>query len=345
MINGSVDSMTATCTLDPQLEVLFLLEKLRTEIGAEMGNLRTEIGAEMGDLRTELRFMSVALSIAIIFVYIKLRSLERDQKTMLNAIGVICSVLAESVEGVYSPWQTCHLKKRPNGTKDRENLAKSHGLFVRKEKKDEGERIIVKCLVTGIAGDDGQVVAAHLLPRRVKEMGFKRFGLDVSVARDCERNRIFLAKNIETAFDSSYLSFLPSEEAHNRDGYHSFVMKVWSPALKGKLVFDGAPKGATIGKFARESEKKPILVKCEKIFSRIISVHAQLCYDNAVEMQWVNPEEEDRPVDFGTPLKDVPPTSIVALKEIMAQACGEKENKATQREFFSTKSPLAPRNF
>jgi len=75
-------------------------------------------------------------------------------------------------------------------------------------------------------------------------------------------------------------------------------------------------------------------------------------------MQWATPDEEARPADFSTLLKDAPTRSIVSLEEIMpqqhtnkksheaGQESGEKNNNASKRELFLlARTPLAPQNF
>ena len=100
----------------------------------------------------------------------------------------------------------------------------------------------VKCALTGLRG---KITMAHILPRRTKNLIRKNLCL-AQTDMDSHRNLVFLCANIEKAFDTMKISFVPQDVLHD-----ALVMKIWDESVRGDRIFDGSPK--TIGEFEHQA--------------------------------------------------------------------------------------------
>jgi hypothetical protein len=99
----------------------------------------------------------------------------------------------------------------------------------------------VKCMVSNLKGNGDQVIAAHILPCasapvKLVKLGLKKKDLQSS------RNGLFLAKELERAFDSLKISFVKSNTLRE-----ALYMKIWDDDCRKTRLWEGCKH--TIGDY------------------------------------------------------------------------------------------------
>jgi hypothetical protein len=100
----------------------------------------------------------------------------------------------------------------------------------------------IPCMVSQMYGSGEQVVAAHLIPRNTDVEILAHLKLAIDDVNG-PRNVLFLAKNIELAFDALQLSFIPVDVLHPS----TFKMLIWDDNVRATPIWSGSDK--TIGEY------------------------------------------------------------------------------------------------
>ena len=141
----------------------------------------------------------------------------------------------------------------------------------------------VDCMILG--RNTGEVVAAHLMPSRLKRRSNKWIAL--GLPRDAEsnpRNGLLLDKNIEEAFDQKEICFFynPFENDKSR----RLLLQVLNPALLNKRVVKNDPLKWS------ELQNRPLILPDDKIpFLRVLNHHARCAFRKAAVQGWINKEQ------------------------------------------------------
>ena len=123
----------------------------------------------------------------------------------------------------------------PRIDKLREQVAKHYQCAKRKGKDDIGNTIYgATCCVTGVAGSNRQVVAAHLLLHSVPRMILEKFDME---GVDDIQNLVLLAKNLEDVFDMQRVCFVLGNEETG-----DVVLHLLDPTVESEPIFQGSEK-------------------------------------------------------------------------------------------------------
>ena len=166
-------------------------------------------------------------------------------------------------------------------------------------------------MVTGEAGEPSrhQVIVAHLMPRDLPNIAFQQMGLEAE-DRDGMRNVIPLCKGIEDCFDKKRISFY-----RTKDNSTKFRIKVWDQGAR-KVELWKMIKNDVSSK-ARGSDGKPLTVgdfvdrefefpDGKMPFTRVLSYHYGICFGNALDEGWIQPEDAAKHMEpwRGSPIVD-----------------------------------------
>jgi hypothetical protein len=155
-----------------------------------------------------------------------------------------------------------------------------------KEVRSEGGQIITyaKCCLTGMVGNHNQVWAAHLLPHSSTSYWTNALGLDLfSEGVNHFRNIIFLAANIEQAFDRQRLCFVTQDLI---DGRKRFLVKILDPDVAHVPIHDNSD--LLIGQYEGCQLHFP---EGKDPFTRVLKLHATLSFSHAKRMGWIHENE------------------------------------------------------
>lgn len=168
--------------------------------------------------------------------------------------------------------------ERDSGKKHLSNLLKS----VMGYDKETG----VKCMVSGAMckHDSDNVIGAHIIPCRVTSDKLEHLGL---TTRDISgvRNGLFLANNVEKAFDSLKLSFIKSPNPLS----DALVLKIWDDSCRGTPIWAG--HATVIG----DLDGRELVLGSHNPFRRALSYHACHAYAHN-NIQDISP-----PIPYGSP--------------------------------------------
>lgn len=215
------------------------------------------------------------------------RNLSADASRHDVQVNTLVRTLSSASPHVLDPWASTLRSQTPRPEYLREEAARHYGLC---EIEGDGS-VIAQCCLTGITGGRNKVTNAHLLPRNAPAHFLEALGFQNV---DDVRNMVPLCKNIDKAFEQEQLCFLPVDEYSQ-----SFVLKIWDPKIKNKLVFHNDPEKRTIGSY---SGQKMTFEEGKTPFTRVLSLHAQCSYETALRNKWITPDEP-KPSEYGTPLQ------------------------------------------
>ena len=172
--------------------------------------------------------------------------------------------------------------------------AAKHYRCAKKIGKVDGKDIYsATCCVTGVEGDNRQVIPAHLLPCSSPPMALEFFNMEKGF--DDFRNLVLLAANIEKAYDSQRLCFVMAEDGE-------ILLRILDESVKEEPIFEGSDK--KIGEY----EGRPMKFEDGvdgKPFSRILSCHAKYSFYEAKTEGWISLDAEmASEFKYGSPLKD-----------------------------------------
>ena len=140
----------------------------------------------------------------------------------------------------------------------------------------------VKCMVSNLKGNGDQVIAAHILPCasapvKLVKLGLKKKDLQSS------RNGLFLAKELERAFDSLKISFVKSNTLRE-----ALYMKIWDDDCRKTRLWEGCKH--TIGDY----DGAKLKLGSHEPFRRALSYQAYQAFINSSS-------EDEGPQFYGTP--------------------------------------------
>jgi hypothetical protein len=192
-----------------------------------------------------------------------------QQSEKLNEISRQVVSVKERVEYVtedfytnLNPWEV--MSNTTDGTAN-----DVRGKFIR----NYSLRSPLKCMLSGLFIPDNQIKLAHILPRSTKAKVYRKLGMRKDDINGI-RNLLLLSKNVEEAFDSMRISFVPRvNEALCRE----YVMHVWDDSVCEEAIHDGA--STNIGDYL----KVPLTLRMNETqihepFRRCLSYHAFMCF-------------------------------------------------------------------
>lgn len=161
----------------------------------------------------------------------------------------------------------------------------------------------VHCMVSGLEGNGQEIVAAHILPADTKSDILK----DIPMDRDelvSPRNGLFLAKEIERAFDRLQISFVAKDVLNPE----CLVMVIWDERVKETPLWkeyncNGQSGGSCSVKIG-DCENFVLKLRGHNPIKRGLSYQAAMAYASAVFTNLLSSEE--KPPQFGTPEKLLP---------------------------------------
>ena len=141
----------------------------------------------------------------------------------------------------------------------------------------------VKCMVSQQSGIGDQVIAAHIIPCSAAANKLSHLGLAPSDL-NLSKNGLFLARNIELAFDRLQVSFVKSNPLLD-----TLFLKIWDDSCRETPIWDGSD--LKIGAF----EGAPLRLDSHTIFKRCLSFQAYQAYFNSPG------SNVSMPVNYGSP--------------------------------------------
>ena len=94
----------------------------------------------------------------------------------------------------------------------------------------------VTCMVTGISGNDNQVICAHLLPLKAP---LRRLEQELGISPEDlhgPKNCVFWSTGLEGAYEALQVSYVKSNPLED-----SLRLKIWDDSVKEKPIFVGSP--------------------------------------------------------------------------------------------------------
>jgi hypothetical protein len=146
--------------------------------------------------------------------------------------------------------------KRDNTT--RGNLKKELG-YSKKSKT-------VKCMLTGVFGNNLQVVCGHIIPCTANEAKIEHLGLRLE-SLNTSPNLIFWAIAIERAYECLKISFVKAPLADE------YLLKIWDDNIRMEPIWEGSNR--TIGEF----ENAPLDLGKRVVLTRGLSFQAIQAYN------------------------------------------------------------------
>lgn len=145
----------------------------------------------------------------------------------------------------------------------------------------------LKCMVTGTlatakrlssskrtCNTESAVVLAHLLPRGANASTRLSLGYQIDDIENI-RNSLLLCKGMEEAFDSKYISFVPSEVPFSNNQY---ILHIWceegrkQPIYNGSSTtigsFDGKPLDLSVGEHMHDPFKRALSYQAYRAFKK-----------------------------------------------------------------------------
>jgi len=144
----------------------------------------------------------------------------------------------------------------------------------------------IPCMLTTRVGNSNQVCVAHILPCRTKKRIAEQLNLSLENLNDT-RNGLFLAKNIEVAFDKLQLSFIPQDILHP----NSLKMVMWDQDVSSTPIWEahadviGQYEGCTLQLGGHSPYRRALSYQ-----AYIAHASSKLCLD-----------DNSRPQEFGIP--------------------------------------------
>jgi hypothetical protein len=193
--------------------------------------------------------------------------------------------LAE-IKSLFVPW-AAKISSRLDNPWDRSQLSGSRGENFRADLKRhlDLKTNMIACMLTQIDGNGEQVCAAHILPCTTR----KRIADQLSLTLDdlnLPRNGLFLAKNIEIAFDKLQLSFVPKDFLHPG----TLKMVIWDESVCDQAIWHNHPN--LIGQY----EGCSLSLGSHNPYLRALSYQAYMAHATSVNM-----DDSTRPKEFGSP--------------------------------------------
>jgi hypothetical protein len=192
-----------------------------------------------------------------------------------------CSLIVPLVAKVQllsdNPWRRSQLSGS-RGEHFRNDLKRSLGYH-----KDEHN---IACMLTDRVGNGSQVCAAHILPCSSKKQISDQLGLTLTDLNST-RNGLFLAKNIEVAFDELKLSFVPKDILHPL----SLKMIIWDQTAADIPIWHDHTD--TIGQY----EGCTLQLGDHLPYRRALSYQAYMAHTASS----LSGDSSTRPAEFGTP--------------------------------------------
>jgi hypothetical protein len=144
------------------------------------------------------------------------------------------------------------------------------------------ENTKVKCMVSNLNGNGDQVIAAHILPCASEQVKLAKLGLKIKDLQS-SRNGLFLAKELERAFDSLKISFIKSNALKE-----ALYMKIWNYDCRKTRLWEGCKH--TIGDY----DGAKLKLGSHEPFRRALSYQAYQAFINSSS-------EDEGPQFYGTP--------------------------------------------
>jgi hypothetical protein len=139
------------------------------------------------------------------------------------------------------------------------------------------------CMVSGHVGTGDQVRAAHIVPCSSDASKLAFIGLTIDDVNS-PRNGLFLAKNVEMAFDKLQLSFIKTKLFYDR-----LYLKIWDDSCRSVPIWPG--HATTIG----DLDGRELVLGAHKPFKRALSFQSYQAYMHCTTVGKVMPEP------YGTP--------------------------------------------
>lgn len=158
-------------------------------------------------------------------------------------------------------------------------------------------------MLTARVGNGKQVCAAHILPCTTKKRIADQLNLSLDNLNDT-RNGLFLAKNIEVAFDKLQLSFIPRDMLHP----NSLRMVIWDHDVSNTPIWEahddliGQYEGCTLQLGEHSPYRRALSYQ-----AYISHASSKLCLD-----------DNSRPQEFGTPGSTFYESRQVSQQEVEA---------------------------
>ena len=184
-------------------------------------------------------------------------------KTVSHSFNTLIPAVVRMTAAATNVWEMTSERRSTPSTHVREINFKGNLLAVMHQE--------LKCMVSGVSGglsaskDSNSVVCAHIIPNRAKTSpgALKKLGY---TAQDIDsiRNALFLAQNIEIAFDRLQLCFVKNPHPLT-DG---FVMKIYDDVCRNVPLYTGSNE--VIGKF----DGKALTLGVHSPFQSALCYHA-----------------------------------------------------------------------
>ena len=177
----------------------------------------------------------------------------------------------------------------------------------------------IKCMLTRRFGNGDQVCAAHILTASSDEDIYSSLGMNFADLNS-PRNGLWLARNVEKAFDALLLSFVPRDILHPR----MLTLIIWDDDARMTPIWDAHQD--LIGQY----EGCSLQLHSHEPFRRALSYQAYLAHSNYVN-KLLPVDKVGCPAEFGAP-----PSTFITMREMLVaqfdNSVREELNEVFQEE-------------
>ena len=259
---------------------------------------------------------------------------------VLKPLEVVKSLVPEICELILrdrNPYEPSKSSSEGERRKDfRQNLIRAvHG-------SSKGVRDKIPCMLSGEEGNGLEVVAAHIVPASTRPKILDGIPMTIEELQS-PRNGLFLAKEVEAAFDRLQISFIPQDILNPS----TLVMVIWSDEVKSTPLWkESASSGLKSSKCTLkigEYEGRVLDLKGHDPIKRALAYQATMAYNYTLSEE--RKKKIAQPPLFGTPPQGLPSlapdaTRIPVLERIaagraFALATESSEDEEDPEEEFS----------